>query len=188
MRRIGGILIVAAVLILGFVLFGPKKTAPNGEPATNISKTMTITSSAFEHNGKIPKKYTCDGENVNPPLAISGVPEGAKSLVLIMDDPDAPSGTFTHWILYDIDPKIKGIPERIGDEIGIAGETSFGKIGYGGPCPPPGKPHRYFFKLYALDFGLPPIDYKTPPQKEDIESGMEGHILAQAELIGIYGR
>lgn len=190
MKKFGIILIGAIILIFGFILSSPKGTAPNSQPVTNISKTMTITSSAFENNGKIPKKYTCDGSSpaggINPPLTISGVPESAKSLALIMDDPDAPKGVFVHWVLYGIDPNTKEIPERISGGIGVLGETSFGKTGYGGPCPPSGT-HRYFFKLYALDFEHFP-NFETPPTKENIEHFMEGHIIDRAELIGIYER
>ena len=190
MKKFGIMLIGAVILLLGFILFGPSRTIPNGKPATNLSKTMTITSSAFEHNGKIPKKYTCDGSppagGINPPLTISGVPEGAKSLVLIVDDPDAPNGTFVHWVLYGIGPNTKEIPEGIGGKIGFTGQTSRGKMEYGGPCPPSGA-HRYFFKLYALDFEHFPL-YETSPKKEEIEIDMQGHILDQTELIGIYER
>jgi len=146
--------------------------------------SMKISSPAFGQNGTIPKKYTCDGENVNPPLSISQVPPSTQSLVLIMDDPDAPGRTFVHWTLWNIDPKITEIPENEVPEGARQGLTDFGTSGYGGPCPPSGI-HRYFFKLYALDSKL---ELPSNAKKADLEQAMKGHILAQAELIGLYSR
>lgn len=150
---------------------------------------IEVSSSAFQHEGTIPPKYTCDGEDVSPPLAWSGLPDEAKSLVLINDDPDAPVGTWVHWVVYDLPPDSSGLPEAVPAEETLEsrakqGRNSWGRIGYGGPCPPSGT-HRYFFKLYALDtqLGLPPG--KT---KEDVEQAMEGHIVAQGELMGRYSR
>lgn len=146
--------------------------------------TMNISSPAFAHNGSIPAMYTCDGTNVSPSLAVSGVPQGARSLVLISDDPDAPRGTWVHWLLWNLDPTTREIPEGSVPTSAIEGTTSFRKTGYGGPCPPSGT-HRYFFKLYALDttLNLPPAAHK-----DQLEAAMAGHILAQAELIGLYSR
>lgn len=144
---------------------------------------MKIISSAFENNAKIPSKYTCDGENVNPPLSFTDIPASAKSLVLIVDDPDAPGGIWVHWVLFNIDPKIQEVLENSLSESGIEGVTSFGKAGYGGPCPPSGA-HRYFFKLCALD----KILNLENPNKEEVEKAMQGHILDKAELIGLYSR
>jgi Raf kinase inhibitor-like YbhB/YbcL family protein len=146
---------------------------------------MTISSTFFANNGVIPKKYTCDGENMNPELLIRNVPAEAKSLVLILDDPDAPFGTFTHWLVWNIDPKLERIPENA-TNIGVEGLTSFNKTGYGGPCPPHGKPHRYRFKLYALDAMLevPP----TAVSKTQIEMEIDKHVLEMAELVGRYER
>lgn len=146
--------------------------------------SMKLTSSAFLHNSEIPSKYTCDGENINPPLGISGVPEGAKSVALISDDPDAPAGTWVHWTLWNISTATAEIPENSAPEGAIEGKTSFGKLGYGGPCPPSGT-HRYFFKLYALDTI---VNLDSSASKEDVLSAIEGHILDQAELIGTYRR
>lgn len=145
---------------------------------------MKLKSPAFENYGDIPSKYTCDGNNVNPPLSISEVPEEAESLVLIVDDPDAPMGTWVHWTVWNIDPQTKEIQENSLPEGAVEGMTDFGTSGYGGPCPPSGK-HRYFFKLYALDTKL-----QLPPEttKEKLERAMEGHILVQTELIGLYSR
>lgn len=140
--------------------------------------------SVFKNNEKIPAKYTCDGENINPPLEISGVPENTKSLVLIVDDPDAPMVTWVHWTMWNIDPKTQKIEENSAPHGAVEGMTSFNKTGYGGPCPPSGV-HRYFFKLYAIDteLNLPKSD-----EKLDIEKEINGRILDQAELIGLYSR
>ncbi len=145
---------------------------------------MNIQSSAFKNGETIPKKFTCDGEDCNPPLQISDVPKGAKSLVLIVDDPDAPSGLWVHWMLWSIDPKTKVIFENSAPKSAVQGKTSFGKPAWGGPCPPDGE-HRYFFKLYALDTEL-----TLPPDadKEMLEEAMVGHVLDKAELMALYSR
>jgi Raf kinase inhibitor-like YbhB/YbcL family protein len=142
---------------------------------------LAITSSVFKNKGVIPAKYTCDGEDVNPPLSVEGVPEGTESLVLIVDDPDAPMGTWDHWVVWDI-PPTKKIEEN--SVPGTEGLNDFGKHSYGGPCPPSGT-HRYFFKVYALDtkLGLP-----SNSRKRNVEKAMEGHILAKGEIIGLYSR
>lgn len=145
---------------------------------------MKIRSDAFENNQDMPSTYTCDGENISPALKFSEIPPNTKSLVLIVDDPDAPGKTWVHWTVYNIDPKIKEISENSIPSSGIEGRTDFGTTGYGGPCPPSGK-HRYFFKLYALDDFLNITDL---PTKEIIEETMRGHILEKAELIGLYSR
>ncbi len=150
---------------------------------TTNSSLMKITSSAFENNGNIPSKYTCDGANVNPPLNISEVPEGAKSLALIVDDPDAPSGDWVHWIIWNISVSTQEISEGSIPN-GIVGTTSFGTTGYGGPCPPSGI-HRYYFKLYALDEEL---NLKPDSNKEMLGSAMKEHVLEEAELMGKYSR
>jgi len=144
---------------------------------------MKITSSAFENNSKIPTKYTCDGESVNPPLSFIDIPTDAKSLVLIMDDPDAPMGTFVHWILFNMDPKISQIKENSIPQSTAQGITSVGKVAYVGVCPPSGT-HRYFFKLYALDTVLNPVN----PDKSALGKEMQRHIIDKAELIGLYNR
>lgn len=128
-------------------------------------------------------QYTCDGEDVSPPLQWSGVPPEAARLALIVDDPDAPAGTWVHWVLFDMPADLRELPE--GGEAGVQGQTSFGQVGYGGPCPPGGSEHRYFFRLYALDqaLGLP-----EGASRAEVDAAMEGHILAQAELMGLYGR
>ena len=145
---------------------------------------MKIISSAFEQGQSVLPQYTCDGENVNPPLSISDVPENAQSLVLISDDPDAPAGVWVHWIVWNIDPKTTEIAENSIPSGAVEGTTSFGKTEYGGPCPPSGE-HRYFFRLYALDTKL---DLDSSADKAKIEAAMQGHILEQAELMGLYSR
>jgi Raf kinase inhibitor-like YbhB/YbcL family protein len=145
---------------------------------------MKIESTAFKNNTLIPQVYTCDGENINPPLLISDVPENAKSLVLIMDDPDAPAGTYIHWTVWNIDPKITEIPENSLPEGAMEGITDAGRAGYVGPCPPPGT-HRYFFKLFALNTKL---GLSTSARAQDIEKEIEASILAETQLVGLYGR
>ena len=145
---------------------------------------MRIWSPAFEHNGFIPEKYTCDGENINPPLFIEDVPQKAKSLVLIVDDPDAPLGTFTHWVLFNIPPETFEIKEGEVPANALQGLNDFGNLNYGGPCPPSGV-HRYFFNLYALDEVL---KLKEGVKRKILESEMEPFIIAQAVLMGRYKR
>jgi len=144
-------------------------------------KKLTITSPAFENNGFIPSKYTCDGDDVNPALKIEGLPEETQSLALIVDDPDAPMGTWDHWIVWNIAPT-----ERIEENSvpGTEGLNSFRRHSYGGPCPPSGT-HRYFFKVYALDTKLA---LQPSSRKRDVEKAMEGHILAEGEIVGLYKR
>lgn len=148
-------------------------------------KQLKVTSPAFKDNGFIPAKYTCDGENVNPPLQIENIPEGTKTLVLIMDDPDAPSCTWDHWIVWNILPESKAFMYIKENSVpGIQGLNSFGKHSYGGPCPPSGT-HRYFFKVYALDTEL---KIELNSRKKGVEEAMEEHILAKGEIIGLYRR
>lgn len=144
---------------------------------------MTISSPAFEPNQPIPDKYTCKGENVSPPLLLSDVPVEAQSLVLIVDDPDAPSKTWVHWVVYNIDPKTTEVKENMVPNKGKQALTDFDKPAYGGPCPPSGT-HRYFFKLYALDERLSNLPDFT--DKAMLEEVMQGHILVEAELIGLF--
>lgn len=145
---------------------------------------MEIQSAVFKNNKLIPSKYTCDGENVNPPLLLSDVPENAKSLVLIVDDPDASSGAFVHWIVWNIDPGIKEIKENSCPQNAVEGRSDFGRPGYGGPCPPSGT-HRYFFKLFALNTTL---DIDTSAGGAEVEREIENSILAKAQLVGLYRR
>ncbi len=152
---------------------------------------LTLSSSAFQQGSEIPRLHTCQGKDVSPALAWSGAPAGAKSLALIVDDPDAPDPsapkvTWVHWVLYDIPPSSSGLPQGVGAKDLPAGTregtNDWKRTGYGGPCPPIGR-HRYFFKLYALDAVLPDLG---KPTKKDLEKAMEGHIVAKAELMGTY--
>ena len=150
---------------------------------------IKLSSTVFQDNGLIPPKYTCDGENVSPPLAWSGVPANAKSIALIVDDPDAPAKTWVHWVLFDLPVSTSEIPEAVQPQPSLPsggkhGNNDFNKLGYGGPCPPSGT-HRYFFKIYALDVetGLQP-----GVTKDELLSAMEGHVLKQGELMGRYKR
>ncbi len=144
---------------------------------------MQLRSPAFDEGASIPSRYTCDGEDLSPPLEISDVPEKAESLAVVMDDPDAPMGTFDHWLVWNIPPHTGEISEGAEPD-GVQGRTDFGKLGYGGPCPPSGT-HTYRFKLYALDCTL---DLGEGKRKSDLESAMEGHVLQQASLNGRYRR
>jgi Raf kinase inhibitor-like YbhB/YbcL family protein len=153
--------------------------------------SLTLTSPAFQHQGEIPSRYTCEGDDDSPALAWSGVPAAARSLALIVDDPDAPDPkapkmTWVHWVLYNLPPTSTGLPEKVasrdlppGTREGV---NDWKRAGWGGPCPPIGR-HRYFFKLYALDVGLPDL---SQPAKTRLEEAMRGHVLAQTELIGTY--
>jgi Raf kinase inhibitor-like YbhB/YbcL family protein len=152
--------------------------------------SFQISTSSFQAGGLIPKKFTCDAADVSPELSWTGAPQGAKSFALIADDPDAPAGTWTHWVIYDLPPSLNNLPENTPkvDELpdgAQQGRNDFKKIGYNGPCPPPGKPHRYYFKLYALDQKL---EIKPGASKSELEHAMQGHILAQTEVVGKYQR
>ncbi len=144
---------------------------------------MKITSSAFQEGGNIPSKFSCDGGNTSPPLQISNVPPEAKSLVLIVDDPDAPSGLFTHWAVWNISPQTSTVAEGSTPK-GVQGTNDFGRSGYGGPCPPSGM-HRYYFKIFALDREL---DLPFGAKRSQLDAALKGHAIAQGELMGRYSR
>lgn len=146
------------------------------------ASSISITSPSVQAGGDIPAKFACDGTNVSPELHISAAPNEAKSLVLIVDDPDAPRGLFTHWIVWNIDPKTTRIAETSAPSAGIQGTNDFGKRNYGGPCPPSGT-HRYFFKIFALDTKL---ELKPGARRAELDAAMRGHVLAQGELMGRY--
>jgi hypothetical protein len=150
---------------------------------------IVLTTDAFRPDGEIPVSCTCDGANRSPALSWKGVPTDTKSLALIMDDPDAPAGTFTHWVICNMAPDRtslrEGVPgQKTLDDGSVQGMNSFRRPGYAGPCPPPGKPHRYFFRLYALSSKLIP----APGDRESLERAMKGHILATGVLMGMYRR
>lgn len=149
--------------------------------ASNEFATLTISSTAFNNEGAIPARYTCDGENINPPLRIEGIPPETKSLALIMEDPDAPRGTFDHWLVWNIQPT-GTIAENSAP--GTEGKNGFGKTHYGGPCPPSGK-HRYFFTVFALDANL---DVHKGADKKTLEDAMKAHIIARGRFMGTYQR
>jgi Raf kinase inhibitor-like YbhB/YbcL family protein len=145
---------------------------------------LSVSSTAFEHEGQIPTRHSCEGEDVSPPLSWSDIPDGTRSLALICDDPDAPSGTFVHWLAWGIDSDKDGIAE--GEAAPLEGTGGFGETGYRGPCPPPGHgPHRYFFRLFALDTDL---DLAAGTGREELDAAIEGHVIEGAELIGTYER
>jgi len=153
---------------------------------------FALTSPAFNDRSTIPAKHTCDGAGVSPPLVILDVPPATTTLALICDDPDAPRGPFVHWVLYDLAADVKKLPEAVPAfevlrELGGArqGQNDYSRVGWGGPCPPPGAPHRYVFTLYALDTTL---GLKGGPTRADVARAMEGHVLARTTLTGMYGR
>jgi Raf kinase inhibitor-like YbhB/YbcL family protein len=151
---------------------------------------FTLSSPSFQNGGTIAKKFTCDGADVSPELSWDGAPQGTKTFTLIAEDPDAPAGTWTHWVLVDLPASTHTLPENVSkvDELpngGRQGRNDFRKIGYGGPCPPPGQPHRYYFKLYAVDTVL---NLKPGAGKQEVEQALQGHVLGQTDLMGKYGR
>ena len=158
--------------------------------AKEPSAKLELKTTAFHPGGTIPAKFTCSAENASPALFWTQLPPRTESFVLIVDDPDAPGGTWVHWVVYNLPPSARQLPEHVpaGDAIaggGRQGVNDFPLNGYGGPCPPPGKPHRYFFRLYALDTIL---DVHAPVHRKDVDLAMKGHVLAQAELMGTFGR
>lgn len=163
-----GALAIALVALASFAAGGAK---------------MKITSSAFQEGGNIPSKFTCDGGDRSPPLQIAEIPSSAKSLALIVDDPDAPSGLFTHWIVWNISSQTNEIAEGSAPN-GVQGTSDFGKSGYGGPCPPSGT-HRYYFKIFALDREL---NLPSGTKRNEVDAAIKGHVVAQAELMGRYSR
>jgi Raf kinase inhibitor-like YbhB/YbcL family protein len=144
-------------------------------------KQLIVTSPAFKNNMLIPSKYTCDGDDVNPPLTVKGTPEGTKSMSLVVEDPDAPVGLWIHWLVWNIPPT-----STVGEDTvpGVQGLNTWRRHAYGGPCPPSGT-HRYFFKVYALDTNL---DLAANSEKKDVEKAVQNHVLAQGELVGLYRR
>ena len=163
-----GALAIALVTLASFAAGGAK---------------MKITSSAFQEGGNIPSKFTCDGVDSSPPLQIAEIPSSTKSLALIVDDPDAPSGLFTHWIVWNISPQTNEIVEGSAPK-GVQGTSDFGKSGYGGPCPPPGT-RRYYFRIFALDREL---NLPSGTKRNQLDAAIKGHVVAQAELMGRYSR
>ncbi|MBI4782422.1 MAG: YbhB/YbcL family Raf kinase inhibitor-like protein [Oscillatoriophycideae cyanobacterium NC_groundwater_1537_Pr4_S-0.65um_50_18] len=177
------------MLVTGVITGCALGDRPVESPSPVLSSQFRLTSPVFADESLIPAKFTCDGENISPMLQWDQPPTQTKSLALIVEDPDAPGQTFTHWVLYDLPPDTRQLPEKVSPQPflqagGLQGKSSFGKYGYGGPCPPSGT-HRYLFKLYALDqiLDLPPGTTQT-----DLVEAMQGHVLAEAKLTGKYAR
>jgi len=162
---------------------GCSRSQPEQEEEDQMNP-IPLSSPAFSDGGVIPTRHTCDGEDLSPQLDWQNIPAATRSLALIADDPDAPMGTWVHWVLFDIPPDVTGLPEGV-KGIGIQGKNDSRRLGYAGPCPPKGPAHRYYFKLYALDTTL---GLKEGATKADVEKAMQGHILAQGQLMGKYGR
>ena len=173
-----------------FGCWGAASCADNSKTTKEPTMSIQITSAAFSEGQPISQKYTCQGSDFSPPLAWTNVPPNTKSLALIADDPDAPAGTWVHWVIYDLLATATELAENTPKSAQLPGGAKQGlnswpRLGYGGPCPPPGKPHRYFFKLYALDTML---NLKPGVMKKDLLKAMEGHVLAEGQLMGIYQR
>jgi len=182
---------VVVLVIMAISLFCSCKDSEqtDSEAAGGEKMEIKVTSSAFAEGGLIPPKYTCDGSDISPPLQWEDVPDGTKSIALISDDPDAPMGTWVHWVLFGLPAETRELEENIPPDETLPngakqGTSDFGRIGYGGPCPPSGT-HRYFFKIYALDTEL---DLAAGVRKRDLLKAMEEHILGQGQLIGKYKR
>ena len=178
--------VLFTVAMLGYLVTASGADNPNPQKVMNFQ----ITSTAFSEGHPIPAKYSCEGSDISPPLKWTNAPANTKSYALIADDPDAPVGTWVHWVLYDLPPNTTELLEDVAKSQVISGGAKQGfnswpRLGYGGPCPPPGKPHRYFFKLYALDKML---DLKPGATKKDVEAAMKGHVLAEGQLMGTYQR
>lgn len=183
MRLISALNVIVQVVGLALIL------TPHTVAIADPQPTLVLTSSAFDNGGRIPEGYTCSGYNKSPALKWTGVPKGTRSLALILDDPDAPMGTFVHWVVYNLSPTSKGLPEGVSPSALVAngeqGTNGRGAIGYTGPCPPPGKPHHYHFHLYALDQKL---ELKAGAAAQQLEAALKGHVLGNAELVGIFKR
>ena len=178
-------------LVVGGCAPGRSPAPTPAVPAEKGEQTMpfSLTSTTFAEGEPIPRKYTCDGDDISPPLEWSDPPEGVQSFALIADDPDAPTGTWVHWVLYDLPAETRTLPEAVPPDADRPdgsrhGRSGFRRLGYGGPCPPSGT-HRYSFKIYALDTVL---GLAAGADKEQLLQAMEGHVLAQAELMGVYSR
>ena len=181
------------VVLVLFLLLAVSCSSGNYEIRSQhegLKSNIQMTSSAFRDGGDIPSRYTCDGENVSPPLRWDGAPSDTRTFALIADDPDAPGGTWVHWVLYNIPGGITELAEAgsVGEatsEGALNGTNDFKQLGYGAPCPPPGRPHRYFFKLYALDAQ---VDLEAGATEESLLSAMEGHVVGEAQVVGKYQR
>jgi Raf kinase inhibitor-like YbhB/YbcL family protein len=190
MRRLVSRLIWLSTLIVLAACSGDDDQDEQILNEEEIPKTIQLTSTAFAEEESIPRQYTCDGDDLSPPLAWSNTPDGTQSLALIVDDPDAPGKTWVHWVIYAITPDTTGLEAGVPadetlDSGARQGVNDFRRSGYGGPCPPGGSSHRYFFKLYALDAVL---DLAPGASKNELERAMQGHVLAEGRLMGTYAR
>lgn len=179
--KVVGQLISLRIIIL---LVGCKGQGATLSKEGDVDMAIQITSSAFKEGDRIPRLYSCDDKNISPPISWTGVPSNTVTLAIIMDDPDTPSGTWVHWVLYNLPPDLTSLEQGFSGK-GTAGKNDFNRMGYGGPCPPKGSTHRYYIKIYALDTLL---DLKAGASKAQVESLMRGHILAQGQLMGKYRR
>jgi Raf kinase inhibitor-like YbhB/YbcL family protein len=185
------IFLVAVLLIVSCLVFALSAACESKEqPPKEGEMALTVSSSAFQEGSEIPARYTCEGQDVSPALTWKEPPAGTQSFALIMDDPDAPGGVFTHWVLFNLPADSRGLSEAVPTQPqlpdgSLQGKNDFGRSGYGGPCPPSGRPHRYQFTLYALDQTL---DLKVSASKKQVIDAMQGHILAQGRLTGTYRR
>lgn len=187
---LGGRWRLALLLAAGLAAAALAYSVLRGSRAPSSAARIELSSPVFENGGVIPARYTCDGEDVSPPLEWKGLLEGTASLALIVFDPDAPGGKFTHWLIYGIPARVKALPEGVPSEgivagLGVQGRNDFGRVGRGGPCPPRGPAHRYVFRLLALD-----ADLDLPPglTRGELEEAVEGHVLGVGELVGLYSR
>lgn len=185
--------LTAGIILVASVACSTPTTPTTGQEKLTSQRQasdFSLTSDAFRSGEAIPARYTCDGQDVSPSLTWSRIPENARAFALVVEDPDAPGGTFTHWVAFNIPADARGLPENVAktdrmEDGGIQGRNDFGRTGYGGPCPPPGNPHHYHFALYALDA---PLNLPPGAAKQDVLKALQGHVLAQAELVGIYHR
>jgi Raf kinase inhibitor-like YbhB/YbcL family protein len=183
-------LIWRILLLMALLLIAPFLAGCRHEPDLAASGAILTLSSSTLQDGRVPKEFTCDGEDKSPLLDWTGAPSGTKTFALTVTDPDGPGGNFTHWVMYNLPANTTGLPEGVPKQGQLAngsrqGKTDLGKIGYGGPCPSAGKPHRYAFKVYALDTK---IDVPAGAPHSQVESAVQGHVLAHGELIARYGR
>lgn len=178
------VLVLAAVAAVAVLLYFTQRA-----PVLPGGARLAVSSEAFANGSAIPALYTCDGSDLSPPVTWSGAPAGTKSFLIVMADPDAPGGVFIHWVVYNVPPNVtslpQGVPKAPSTPYGLQAVNDFGRIGYGGPCPPPGRPHRYVITVYALDsaLGLPP-----GASSREVISAASSHVLASGSLVGVYGR
>jgi Raf kinase inhibitor-like YbhB/YbcL family protein len=172
-------------VIVGLSLVAASRITASADP----NKKFTLSSTSFVNGARIPDSYTCSGANKSPPLQWSGIPKGTRSIALVVDDPDAPIGTFVHWVFYNLPATSTGLPEGVGPTVSVDGGqqgiNGRGEIGYTAPCPPPGKPHHYHFHLYALDRKL---DMEPGAAAAKVEAALQGHVLGRSELVGMFAR